>query len=170
MKKSVFLVLAITLCIVLCACGSISQLNNDKPTRGELFVPNFTVGPEKTTAPEETTEPEETTKPEETTAPEKPTVPEDTSPELINGMRPEFKEAMDSYEAFYDEYCEFMTEYNENPTNLTFLARYGELLIKQEKMNKAFEAWDEDEMNNAELKYYLEVNNRVLQKLADVAG
>ncbi len=32
---------------------------------------------------------------------------------LVNGMRPKFKEAMDSYEAFYDEYCTFMKKYND---------------------------------------------------------
>lgn len=49
---------------------------------------------------------------------------------LVDGMRPDFKEAMDSYEAF--------------------------------------EEWEEDEMNDAELKYYLDVNNRVMQKMLDV--
>ena len=80
-----------------------------------------------------------------------------------SGIRPEFKEAMDTYEAFYEEYCEFMTEYGENPTDITLLKRYSEILIKMEKMNAAFEAWDDDEMSGEELKYYLDVNNRVMQ-------
>ena len=161
MKKTMSLMLAIMLCLALCACGDISQFSGDE------FTLNWTTAP---TDPEVTTVPEETTAPEVTTVPEETTAPEDTSPELIDGMRPDFKEAMDSYEAFYDEYCEFMTEYKEDPTNLTLLAQYGELLVKEEKMVKAFEEWDEEDMNDAELKYYLEVNNRVLQKLADVAG
>ncbi len=90
--------------------------------------------------------------------------------ELIDGMRPEFKEAMDAYEAFYTEYCDFMAEYSENPTDLKLLAKYSEMLIKVEEMNEAFEAWDEDELNNEELKYYLDVNNRVMKMLLDVAG
>ena len=85
-------------------------------------------------------------------------------------MRPEFKEAMDAYEAFYDEYCEFMVEYQKNPTDLTLLAKYGELMIKVTEMDKAFEEWEEGEMNDAELKYYLEVSNRIMQKLIDVAA
>lgn len=76
---------------------------------------------------------------------------------------------MDTYEAFYEEYCEFMIEYGENPTDITLLKRYSEILIKMEKMNAAFEAWDDDEMSGEELKYYLDVNNRVMQKLVDVA-
>lgn len=90
--------------------------------------------------------------------------------DLINGMRPEFKEAMDSYEAFYDEYCEFMKEYNDNSGDLKLLLKYTELMSKMAQMNQAFEKWDEDGMNDAELKYYLEVNNRVTQKLLEVAA
>ena len=55
------------------------------------------------------------TVPETVPAPE--TVPETSStPEteseatvqVSNGIRPEFKEAMDAYEAFYKDYCDFM--------------------------------------------------------------
>lgn len=90
--------------------------------------------------------------------------------DATDGIRPEFKEAMDSYEAFYTEYCEFMKEYNENPTDLTLLAKYADMLVKAEEMNEAFEAWNEDELSNEELKYYLDVNNRVMKMLVDVAG
>lgn len=89
--------------------------------------------------------------------------------ELVDGMRPEFKEAMDSYEAFYDEYCNFMKKYAENPTDLELLTEYTDMVSKLAEMDKKFEAWDEDEMNNTELKYYLEVNTRVTQKLLEVA-
>lgn len=87
-----------------------------------------------------------------------------------DGIRPEFKEAMDSYEAFYTEYCEFMKEYKKKPTDSKLLAKYADMLTKAEKMNDAFEKWDEDDLNSEELKYYLEVNNRVMKMLADVAG
>ena len=85
-------------------------------------------------------------------------------------IRPEFKEAMDSYEAFYTEYCEFMEEYSENPTDLTLLAKYADMLVKAEEMNEAFEEWDEEDLSNEELQYYLEVNNRVMKMLVDVAS
>lgn len=98
-----------------------------------------------------------------------PTQSENTG-DATGGIRPEFKEAMDSYEAFYTEYCEFMKEYSENPTDLTLLAKYADMLVQAEEMNKAFEAWDEDELSNEELKYYLDVNNRVMKMLVDVAG
>lgn len=87
---------------------------------------------------------------------------------LINGLRPEFKEAMDAYETFYTEYCDFLKQYAANPTDFSLLAKYGDMLTRAEEMNKAFEAWDENDLNNEELKYYLDVNNRVMQKLIDV--
>lgn len=88
---------------------------------------------------------------------------------LVDGMRPEFKAAMDSYEAFYDEYCDYMKRYKENPTDLALLTQYGEMLSRAAEMSEKFEAWDENEMNAAELAYYIEVNGRVTQKLLEVS-
>ena len=102
----------------------------------------------------------------ESTTPTEPT--QNTS--TADGIRPEFKEAMDSYEAFYTEYCEFMMEYSGNPTDLKLLAQYADMLAKAEEVDKAFEAWDEDDLNNEELKYYLDVNTRVMKMLVDIAG
>lgn len=96
------------------------------------------------------------------------TTPGETE-ELIDGMHPEFKEAMDSYEEFYDEYCEFMKEYSENPTDVTLLAKYSEMVSKLAEMDEKFEAWNEDKMNDVELKYYIEVSERITQKLLEIA-
>ena len=85
-------------------------------------------------------------------------------------MRPEFKEAMDSYEAFYDEYCEFMKKYNANPTDTELISSYGDIMTEMVEMTEKFEAWEENDLNTAELKYYIEVNNRVAQKLVDVTN
>lgn len=136
----------------------------------DLYVtaldPDYRV-PEETQTPEETTEPTEApTEPaEEATEPT-----EESTVELVNGMRPEFKEAMDAYEEFYDEYCELLTKYDQNPSDLTLLMQYTELLEKSEEMDEVFEKWDDEELNRAELTYYLEVNDRVLRKLMDAMG
>ena len=63
-----------------------------------------------------------------------------------------------------------MKKYAENPTDLALLAKYADMMTKYSEMNKNFEAWDESEMSEAELKYYLEVLSRVTQKLADAAN
>lgn len=88
---------------------------------------------------------------------------------LVDGMRPEFKEAMDSYEAFYDEYCDFMKKYKANPSDITLITEYANMVSKLADMDAKFNAWDESEMNVAELKYYAEVSSRVAQKLLEVS-
>lgn len=44
------------------------------------------------------------------------------------------------------------------------------VMTKMTEVNEAFEKWDESDLNNEELKYYIEVNSRVMQKLVDVTG
>ena len=93
--------------------------------------------------------------------------PEETS-ETLEGIRPEFKAAMDAYESFYDEYCEFLTKYQANPTDLALLLKYAELMAEAEKMNKAFAEWETADMSQEEMKYYLEVTTRVQQKMIEL--
>lgn len=94
---------------------------------------------------------------------------ESGSDKLVNGMRAEFKEAMDSYEEFYDEYCDFMEEYADDPTDLNLISQYSDLVSKAADMDKKFEKWDEDDLNDAELQYYLEVSERISKKLLEIA-
>lgn len=42
-------------------------------------------------------------------------------------------------------------------------------MTKAAEMSEKFDAWEDNEMNDAELKYYLDVNNRVTKKLLDVS-
>jgi len=88
--------------------------------------------------------------------------------ELVDGMRPEFKEAMDSYEAFYVKYCDIVKSYTENPSNIKLLADYTDILAKEAEMIEKFKAWKDSDLNNAELAYYLDVNNRVAKKLLEL--
>ena len=103
------------------------------------------------------------------TAPETVTVPETTSVSE-SAIRPEFKKAMDAYEEFYDEYCEFLEKYSKNPSDATLIGQYGKMMTKMTEVNAAFEKWNDADMTTAEAAYYLEVNSRVLQKLAKVMG
>lgn len=86
------------------------------------------------------------------------------------GLRPEFKEAMDSYEAFYTEYCDILKKYTKNPSDFSILGKYMELMGKLSDMDEKFEAWESEDLNNEELKYYMDVNNRVMKMLLDVTG
>lgn len=127
----------------------------------------------ETVSPEDTNSPVETDPPQTEAADTSPNDEPDTSPEtpsdMIDGMHRDFKAAMDSYEAFYNEYCDFMKKYNENPSDLELLTKYAEMMAKAVDMNKKFEEWDEESLNSAELKYYAEVNTRVTQRLLEIA-
>ena len=74
---------------------------------------------------------------------------------------------MDAYEDFYGEYCDFMVKYKENPSDLSLLAEYADIMERAVEMDEAFQEWEDEDLNNEELKYYLEVNNRVMQILVD---
>lgn len=85
------------------------------------------------------------------------------------GLRPDFKEAMDSYEAFMDEYVEFMKKYKKNPSDWSLLADYAKFMADYAKFAEDFEKWNSEDMNDAELAYYLEVQARVTKKLTEIA-
>lgn len=95
-----------------------------------------------------------------------------TAPEeLVDGMRPDFKNAMDSYETFMGEYCDFMAKYNESDgSDLSLLSDYASFLSQYAEMAESFETWDSEDLTDAETAYYLEVQTRVSQKLLEVAG
>ena len=89
--------------------------------------------------------------------------------ELVNGMRKEFKEAMDSYEAFFDEYCNFIKTYATSDNPLALMNDYLKFMEKYEETMSKLDEIDEEELNDAELKYYTEVMMRINQKLYDAA-
>lgn len=92
-----------------------------------------------------------------------------TEPENTGELRADFKEAMDSYEKFMDSYVAFMKKYNANPTDLSLIAKYASMLNEYNEMVEKMEAWKSEDLSDAELAYYFEVQTRVNQKLADIA-
>ncbi len=147
----------------------VSETKTPETKAPETKAPE-TKAPE-TKAPEtkapETKAPE--TKAPETKAPET-KVPETEAPKEKTGIRADFKEFWDSYEAFIKEYCEFMKSCSDGIT-LDKLTKYTEFLTKVSEWTEKADNykgssgdWTKDETN-----YYLEVNNRVLQLLAQAA-
>ena len=122
---------------------------------------NNTPEPTPTPTPEPTPTPTPT--PEPTLAP----TPEPTpTPEVkASGIRPEFKEMMDSYEAFIDEYIEFMETYESSQNQTGLMLQYmnymGKLLEFQEKIDEV----DESELTDEEAMYYAQVSLRCSEKL-----
>lgn len=86
-----------------------------------------------------------------------------------NGLDPDFKAAMDSYETFMNEYVYFMKKYSENPSDLELLADYADYVSKYSEFVADFEKWEDEEMNAAETAYYIDVQARVSKKLLELS-
>ena len=79
------------------------------------------------------------------------------------------RDAIDEYEAFMDEYVDFMVKYKESGNAASMLVDYGKMMKRYSDMSKKFEALGDGSMSDADAAYYLEVQNRVNQKLLDAA-
>lgn len=103
---------------------------------------------------------------EEETAPE-PTTEATTAPAATaaTGVRPEFKEAMDSYKATIDAYCEFMKSYDSS--NVEMLAKYTKLYAQYMDTMSKLDAIDEQELSNEEDAYYLQTMSEINQELIE---
>ncbi len=93
-----------------------------------------------------------------------------TSNNNTTGLRKDFKQAMDSYEAFMDEYIAFIMKYNNsNKAAPEMIKDYAEYMKKLAEMGSAFEKWENNNLNKEEAKYYVEVQMRVNQKLMNAS-
>ena len=120
-----------------------------------------------------TTAKPETTSPTTTKAPE--TVPSTTTQKRLteDDIRPEFKELMDQYEAFFDDYIAFMKKYmsasSDDPmAMLGMLQDYLDWLEKYSEVMEDFEDVGDSDLTRAETFYYAEVALRIEQKLLSV--
>ena len=84
-------------------------------------------------------------------------------------IRPEYKEAIDSYEAFFDEYVDFMTLYSESDNPFSMLAEYMEYMTKLSDCMEKLDALEDDAANNAETAYFLEAQLRINKKLLSIS-
>ncbi|MDO4650908.1 MAG: hypothetical protein Q4B26_19910, partial [Eubacteriales bacterium] len=100
------------------------------------------------------------------------TDPPQSTPETsasLEGIRPEFKQMMDEYEAFFDQYCDFMNKYAENPSDTSMIMEYANFMTQYVDTMESFEAVESSDLSNEELKYYIEVTARIETKLLDAA-
>ena len=84
-----------------------------------------------------------------------------------NEIRTDFKNAMDSYEKFMDGYISIMKKYNSNPSDTELLKEYSSYMSKYNDMINTYNKWNSKDLNDAETKYYIEVQTRVNKKLTD---
>ena len=127
--------------------------------------------PETSVKPAEPAQPATPAEPEKPAEPEPaPTPPAEPEPQKASDdtIRPEVKEAIDSYEQFIDRYCEFMAR--EDYGDMKWLSDYAKWLEDYSKMQKKFDAINDGDLTTAENNYYTEVMLRCSSKLLQTAS
>ena len=162
-KRWWFWVLAVI--VIASLAGRSGAKTQTKPTTRQT-------APVATSAPQATARPTAAPTAEPEAEPTEEPTPEPQAVVAENEIRPEVKEFLDAYEACMDEYVDFMQKYmNADPTSMvSMMGDYYSILARYTEFAEKIEAFDESELTNAELAYYLEVTNRVSQKLLSVAG
>ena len=84
-------------------------------------------------------------------------------------IRSEFKEAVDAYESFFDEYVAFMTEYANSGYNASMTTDYLNYLNKYTEAIEKMGALNNGDLSSAELAYYLEAYGRISQKILAIS-
>ncbi len=84
------------------------------------------------------------------------------------GIRLEFKEVMDSYEKFIDEYCEFMKKYNSSSDISAMTTDYANYMTQYADMMNKIEKMGDEEMSSEEAVYYAEVTARISKKILEI--
>ena len=126
----------------------------------QMEAPEETVA--ETGAPEPTTEATATPEPTPSATSES-----SDSSTAANGIRPEFKEAMDSYAAFFDSYCDFMKSYDSS--DLTMLTKYSQMMTQYADTMEKLDAVDESDLSPEEDDYYLQTMAHINQELLETA-
>lgn len=116
--------------------------------------PTNTPTPEPTEA---TSESETETEPSETTA----------SETTAGGIRPDVKAAIDSYEQFYNEYCDFLRRYSESNYSATMMTEYMQMYASLAEYEARWDALDVDSFTAEEEAYYEAADERIIQKMLE---
>lgn len=122
---------------------------------------------ESSTAPSAS---EDTTKPAESKpAQSKPAKTANNDSDMVDGMHRDFKEAMDSYEEFFDEYVAFMKKYENSDNPMSMLSDYTKFMSQYSETMQKLDEWKSKDLNTKEAAYLLDVTNRINKKLLEVA-
>ncbi len=121
---------------------------------------------ETTTDAKDTTE---NTTEEESSAEDESNEETEESAGELTGIRPEIKEALEDYEAFFDEYIAFMEKYENSDNTAAMLVDYAEYMQKYSEAMDGLDKMDDMEMSPEEDALYTETMVRVNAKLAKYA-
>lgn len=171
MKKTIAILFAALLAVSMSACGTSQDTKQEESSvQSEVSVAQEESSEEEESIIEE--EQEEESQPEskeessEESAPSSEKEKLDTNEE--SGIDPEFKKAMDSYEAFFDDYVEFMKKYQNSDDIAGLMGEYTDFLTKYAETMEALNSIDESDLSEEEALYYMEVSTRISQKLLEV--
>ena len=109
----------------------------------------------------------------EAAGPQEQLAAEASGAQVSGEVAPEFKEMMDSREAFMDQYCDFMAKYTDATSSgdsaalLAMTADYASLVQQELDWAGKMDGVDESALSPADDAYYLEVQGRVLKKLGE---
>ena len=122
---------------------------------------------ESSTAPSAS---EDTTKPAESKpAQSKPAKTANNDSDMVDGIHRDFKEAMDSYEEFFDEYVAFMKKYEKSDNPMSMFSDYTKFMSQYSETMQKLDEWKSKDLNTKEAAYLLDVTNRINKKLLEVA-
>lgn len=122
--------------------------------------------------PYEDSEDDETTDEEPQTDDQKSDQSDDQQPaesDQSDAATDDFTAAMDSYEELMNEYVDFMIKYEDAGEPTSMLTDYLSILDTYTEAMSKLDAVDEDSLTTDQLQYYLEVTNRVNQRLLEIA-
>ena len=84
-------------------------------------------------------------------------------------VSPDLKEMLDSYEAFVDEYVEFMQKYQDSDDTTSMLSDYMKYMQSYAEFVQEVDDVDTDNLSAADYAYYIEVTSRISQKLIEAS-
>ncbi len=85
--------------------------------------------------------------------------------EASTGVSPDVKEFLDSYEAFMDEYIDYMKKIENGTSSTAALTEYYDLLAQYDDYVKKLDELDTSNMTEADYEYYIDVTARINKKL-----
>lgn len=153
-----------------------TEVQTPPAASSKVEAPASSAEPAPAPAPEPTPEPAPAPVPDPTPAPEPapepaPAPEPEPAPEPKevdnNAIRPDVKEAIDSYEKYIDKYCEFMQRADYG--DMVWLAEYAKYMSSLTEMQEKFNAIHDKDLTTAETNYYIEVLNRCNEKMFKVA-
>lgn len=145
-----------------------TSTSSKRESKPEISAPEIS---EPTAVSEQTSEPTAVSEPtSEPVATSEPVSEPISIPTIVDQklVRPEVKDALDAYEAYMNEYCDFMKNYNAAEDQASLMLGYFAILEKYSLAADKLSELDDIELTEAEAAYYLEVTTRVLARMSTI--